>query len=85
MAVERDESFWKLVEEWKEEAYQRMYKEKFTQVYWITYQINGGDEDKAIEEAEEEAFDYAEYMMKVIEDEIIEDVEEFLEDLQEIE
>ena len=52
MAVVRDEAFWKLVEEKKEEAYQAMYKEKYLQVYWITYQINGGDSDKAEEEAE---------------------------------
>ena len=84
MAVIRDETFWKMVEEKKEEEYKRYYKERFDYVYWITYQINGGDEEKALEEAEEEAFDYAESMMRVIEDEVIEDVEEFLEDLQEI-
>ena len=83
MAVVRDEAFWKLVEEKKEEEYNRLYKERFDYVYWITYQINGGDRDKAEEEAEEEAYDYAESMMRVIEDEVIEDVEELLEDLQE--
>ena len=79
MAVKKDERFYQLVEERKEEEYQRYYKENFTQVYMITYS-ECGDGDKAEAVADEEAADYAEYMLRVIEDEIEEDIEEMLEE-----
>lgn len=77
MSIIKDENFYKLLEEKIDEAYERLYKEKFTQAYMITY-AECGDGDKAEAVAEEEAVSFAEHMIKVMEKEIEEDLEEML-------
>ena len=71
-----NEEFEKLVQERLDEEYNRLYKEKFTEAYMITYNMNGGDDEVANRIAEDEAADFAEHMMEVIEDEVREDLME---------
>ena len=81
MAVRKDDKFYELVKAKLDEEYDRLYKEKFTEAYMITYSTCG-DGDKAEEIADDEAASYAEHMLEIIEREIEEDIEEMLEKLE---
>ena len=69
----KDEAFKALLEKRLDELYDEFYKEKFSQVYHITY-IEKGDVDFAEKLAEETADEYAAYWLKRIEDNVKKEV-----------
>ena len=75
---EQDPRFQELLEKRCQELYDKFYRDKFSQVYYITY-VETADLDKAEKLAEETAEEYGDYEVELIMDEIREEIIDILE------